>query len=177
MTVAAPPAAVAAPATPVAANPAAMPASPAEIKQRGRWLLHEGREQLLRGNYDLAAAEGRRGPRAGRPLGPVRRHARQARGGIVKVRPRAVPVAAAADSGQVHDRRTARAKLQEARVLLNNRQYEQAEAIALDVKRWGLSYSLFEDNPDKVAAAARALRRREKVRNLPARQQDGQVRL
>ncbi len=54
VTVAAPPPAVAAPAAPVAANPAAMPTSPAEIKQRGRWLLHEGREQLLRGNYDLA---------------------------------------------------------------------------------------------------------------------------
>ncbi|HLH28528.1 MAG TPA: tetratricopeptide repeat protein, partial [Acidimicrobiales bacterium] len=46
--------------------------------------------------------------------------------------------------------------------------------IALEVKRWGLSYSIFEDNPDKVAAAARALRRREAVRSLPARQQSSQ---
>ena len=28
-----------------------------------------------------------------------------------------------------------------------------AEAIAIDVKGWGLSYGMFEDNPDKVAGA------------------------
>ena len=31
----------------------------------------------------------------------------------------------------------------------------------MDVKSWNLSYGMFEDNPDKVAAAARALRRRD----------------
>ena len=41
---------------------------------------------------------------------------------------------------------------------LSNHQYEQAESIAQEVKGWNLSYGLFEDNPDKVAAAARALR-------------------
>ncbi len=35
-------------------QPGAVPANPLEVKQRGRWLLHEGREQLLRGNYDAA---------------------------------------------------------------------------------------------------------------------------
>ena len=69
------------PPRPSAANPAAMPTSPAEAKQRGRWLLHEGREQLLRGQLRRRPAEGRRGPDAGRPLGAVRRHAREARAG------------------------------------------------------------------------------------------------
>ena len=54
---------------------------------------------------------------------------------------------------------------------ISDRKFEQAEAIALDVKGWGLSYGFFEDNPDKVAAAARALRRRDKIRNTPARDQ------
>ncbi len=48
------------------------------------------------------------------------------------------------------------------------------KSIALDVKRWGLTYGLFEDNPDKVAAAARALRRRDKIRNTPPREQSSQ---
>ena len=74
-------------------------------------------------------------------------------------------------SGEVHDRRAAKAKLREARSAINDRNFEQAEAIALEVKGWGLSYGLFEDNPDKVASAARALRRRDKIRNTPARDQ------
>ena len=53
-------------------------------------------------------------------------------------------------------------------------QFEQAEAIALDVKSWGLSYGLFEDNPDKVAAAARALRRRDQLRHRRPREQPSQ---
>ena len=61
-----------------------------------------------------------------------------------------------------------------ARAALSSRQFEQAEAIALDVKGWGLTYGLFEDNPDKVAAAARALRRRDKIRNTPPREQSSQ---
>ncbi len=42
------------------------------------------------------------------------------------------------------------------------------------MKRWGLSYGFLEDNPDKVAAAARALRRRDESRNLPARARGSQ---
>ena len=80
-------------------------------------------------------------------------------------RPKPSPRPPAADAGQPHDRRTAKAKLHEARAMLNNRQFEQAEALALEVKRWGLSYGLFDDTPDKVAAAARALRRRDQIRN------------
>ena len=77
-------------------------------------------------------------------------------------------------ANEPHNRRTAKVKLQEARTALDNRQFEQAEAIALEVKRWGLTYGLFEDNPDKVAAAARALRRRDKIRNTTPREQSSQ---
>ena len=50
----------------------------------------------------------------------------------------------------------ARAKLKEARALLASNQFEQAEAMALDVKSWNMTFGVFEDNPDKVASAARA---------------------
>ena len=93
---------------------------------------------------------------------------------IHKARPKTVAAAKANRSALPHDRRTARIKLKEARTALENRQFEQAEAIALDVKQWNLTYSLFEDNPDKVAAAARALRRRDKIRNTPTRDQSSQ---
>ena len=61
-----------------------------------------------------------------------------------------------------HNRENARALLREARAALANHQIDQAEAIAQEVKSWNLSYSFFGDNPDKVAAAARALRKRDK---------------
>ena len=77
-------------------------------------------------------------------------------------------------ASQAHDRQTAKMKLREARTALNNRQFEQAEAIALDVKGWGFSYGMFEDSPDKIAAAARALRRRDKIRNAPSKDQSSQ---
>ena len=64
--------------------------------------------------------------------------------------------------------------LREARTALSNHQYDQAEAIAKEVKGWNLSYGLFEDNPDKVAAAARALRKRDKIRNTTPREQASQ---
>ena len=115
-------------------GPAAVPTSPAEAKQRGRWLLHEGREQLLRGNYDVAQQkvdEAERSTSSGgssttRPPRSSRKSTRPGPGRAAQ--------AAVADANQPHDRRTAKAKLREARALLNNRQFEQAEAIALDVK-------------------------------------------
>src|SRR5439155_26971089 len=54
------------------------------------------------------------------------------------------------------------------------RQFEQAESIALEVKQWGLSDSLLDDTPETVAAAARALRRRDKIRNTAPREQSSQ---
>ncbi len=60
------------------------------------------------------------------------------------------------------------------RAALANHQIDQAEAIAQEVKSWNLSYSFFGDNPDKLAAAARALRKRDKIRNTPSREQPSQ---
>ena len=49
--------------------------------------------------------------------------------------------------------------------MIDSRQFEQAEAVALEVKQWGLTYSLFDDTPDKVAADSGDARRRAAVRN------------
>ena len=73
-----------------------------------------------------------------------------------------------------HNRENARALLREARAALANHQIDQAEAIAQEVKSWNLSYGFFGENPDKVAAAARALRKRDKIRNTPTRERPSQ---
>ena len=108
-------------------------------------------------------------------MGALRRHARQGDRGNQEVHGPRWSRAECEDRGESAARSTDRpGQAQEARTALDNRQFEQAEAIALDVKKWGLTYGLFEDNPDKVAAAARALRRRDKIRNTPPREQSSQ---
>src|SRR5262249_8014434 len=93
---------------------------------------------------------------------------------IKKARPKKVATAAGSAGTLTHDRKTAKVKLREARTLIENRQFEQAEALALDVKSWGLSYSVFDDTPAKVAAAAGALSHRDKIRNTSPREQSSQ---
>ena len=109
----------ASPSAPVAANPAGMPASPAETKQRGRWLLHEGREQLLRGQLRRWPSTRSTRPRRWTSSGgcSTTRRPRSSRKSR-RPGPQRSPAAAAADAGQPHDRRTAKAKLREARTLL-----------------------------------------------------------
>ena len=148
--------------------------SPPEAKQRARWLLHEGRENLLKGNYDLAQAKVDEARSLDVQWGLFDDTPDKLQEDISNVRPKVVAKAPGADAGQPHDRRTAKAKLREARAMMNDRQFEEAEALALEIKRWGLSYGLFDDTPDKVAAAARALRRRDKIRNLPPRERSSQ---
>src|SRR5262249_4066587 len=87
---------------------------------------------------------------------------------IEKARPK---MAQAAAPGQVRNLTMARVRLKEARALLSMNQFEQAEAIALDVKSWNVNFGVFEDNPDKLASAARALRRRDTLRNSAPREQ------
>ena len=54
--------------------------------------------------------------------------------------------------------RAAQAKLREARESLDEDDYDRAEAIALEVKGWGLSFNRARDTPDRVILSARALR-------------------
>jgi len=159
----------------VAGNPAGpnQTAATVDTKQRGRWLLHEAWEQLHLGNYDAAQRKAMEADALDIKWGLFEDTPAKVAEEIKKARPKAV-VSKDAGSAQPHDRRAARAKLRAARAALENRQFEQAEAVALDVKAWGLSYGLFEDNPDKVAAAARALRRRDKIRNTSPREQSSQ---
>ncbi|WP_246196174.1 type II secretory pathway, component PulD [Aquisphaera giovannonii] len=143
----------------------------ADPKQRARWLLHEAREQIAAGNPAGAEAK------------IAEAEAVDVKWGLfddtpAKVRKdlkREFPNAASADVGkaapsQPGDHKTAVAQLREARAALAKHQVDQAESIAAQVKGWNLSYGLFEDNPDKVIAAAHALRKRDRMRNVPAKE-------
>ena len=108
-------------------------------------------------------------------MGALRRHPREGRKALDKERPKTEAVKPTTRGSRRSQDRQGQAS--EARAAIADHQFEQAEAIALEVKSWNLSYGLFEDNPDKVAAAARALRRRDGIRNAaPRAGQPGRLR-
>ncbi len=144
-----------------------------DAKQRARWLMHQAYEQMHLGNYDGAQRKADEAESLNVKWGLFEDTPAKVSEEIKKARPKAVATRAGG-AAEHHDRRAAKAKLREARNAITDRHFEQAESIALDVKGWGLTYGLFEDNPDKVASAARALRRRDKIRNTPARDQSSQ---
>ena len=98
-----------------AGGPAQPGMSPSEAKQRARWLLHEGREQLLRGNYDLAQAKADEARALDVQWGLFDDTPDKLQEDIAKVRPAVAARAAGCQDGVAHDRRTAKAKLREAR--------------------------------------------------------------
>ncbi|MBV8233684.1 MAG: hypothetical protein JO329_27210, partial [Planctomycetaceae bacterium] len=140
-----------------------------DIKQKGRWLLQTAREQIRLGNYDDAAAKVAEARSLNVRWGLFDDTPAKVADALAKARPK---MAAASSPTQAHTRSEAKARLKEARALLSSGEFEQAEALALDIKSWNLSYGFFEDNPEKVAAAARALRRRDALRknNRPSEQ-------
>ena len=141
-----------------------------DVKQQARWLLHEAVEQISLGNYDEADAKIAAAEKLDVKWGLFEDTPTKVRKELDKQRPKTVAVKPT-PSGKPGDRKTARAKLREARNALSGHQYDLAEALAREVKGWKLGFGLFEDNPDKVMAAARALRRRDKIRNASPREQ------
>jgi len=163
------------PADPPAAMTPAQAQAPApggDSRQQAKWLLQSARDQVRAGDYDGALAKVARANALNVKWGLFDDTPAKVGEAIAKARPRDVAVAAAADARK--DKNEAKAKLKEAHAALSAKQFERAEAIAMDVKSWNLSYGLFEDNPDKVAAAARALRRRDSLRGESPRQQPSQ---
>ncbi len=166
----------------VADAPLASPSSPVppvpasaanDAKAKARWLLASAREQIRVGAYDDAAKNVEQARALNIHWGLFDDTPDKVADTLAKARPKTV--AAAPTSGNTpHDRQAAKTKLKDARAAIAAKQFEQAEAMAQDVKGWKLSYGMFEDSPDKVIAAARALRRRDKLRNTPARDQQSQ---
>ncbi len=136
-----------------------------DSKQEARWKLQGAREQMRMGNYDEASRTVAEVQKMNIKWGLFDETPAKLAEAIAKARPKAV----VADSTGPRDKKQALARLKEARELLANNQFEQAEAIALEVNSWGLSYSLMDEKPAKVAAAARALRKRDAARNVSSK--------
>ena len=146
----------------------------ADPKQRGRWLLHEAREQIAQSNFDAAEKKVAEVEALDIKWGLFDDTPTKVRNVLNKERPKNDASAAKPVTTKPGDHKTAKAMLREAQAALSNHQYDQAESIAQEVKGWNLSFGLFEDNPDKVAAAARALRKRDKIRTTTPREQASQ---
>src|SRR5271166_2694024 len=141
-----------------------------EVKQHAVWLLHEAREQMAQGNFDAAEKKIAEAEAIDIKWGLFDDTPTKVRTDLNKERPKNLASMSKPAQSLLHNRENAYGLLREARAALANHQIDQAEAIAQEVKSWNLSYSFFGDNPDKVAAAARALRKRDKIRNTPPRE-------
>ena len=145
-----------------------------DVKQHAVWLLHEAREQMAQGNFDAAEKKIAEAEAIDIKWGLFDDTPTKVRTDLNKERPKNLASTSKPAQSLPHNRENARALLREARAALANHQIDQAEAIAQEVKSWNLSYSFFGENPDKVAAAARALRKRDKIRNTPTRERPSQ---
>ena len=119
----------------------------ADPKQRGRWLLHEAREQIAQGNFDAAEQKVAEVEALDIKWGLFDDTPTKVRNVLNKERPKNVASAAKPVTTQPGDHKTAKAMLREARTALSNHQYDQAESIAQEVKGWNLSFGLFEGQP------------------------------
>ncbi len=133
-----------------------------DVKQHAVWLLHEAREQMAQGNFDAAEKKIAEAEAIDIKWGLFDDTPTKVRTDLNKERPKNLASTSKPAQSLPHNRENAHALLREARAVLANHQIDQAEAIAQEVKSWNLSYSFFGDNPDKVAVAARALRKRDK---------------
>ncbi|AGA29272.1 type II secretory pathway, component PulD [Singulisphaera acidiphila] len=150
-------------------QPASTPgANPSNAKQEADWKLRSAREQIRLGDYDAATRLVNEVQVMNVRWGLFDDTPAKVADAIEKARPK---VAASPATNQPRSLDLAREKVKQARALLANNQFEQAEALALDVKSWKMSFGIFEDNPEKVASAARALRRRDQLRASPPREQ------
>src|SRR5208283_94893 len=138
------------------------------------WLLHEAREQMAQGNFDAAEKKIAEAEAIDIKWGLFDDTPTKVRNDLNKERPKNLASTSKPAQSLPHNRENAHALLREARAALANHQIDQAEAIAQEVKSWNLSYGFFGENPDKVAAAARALRKRDKIRNTPTRERASQ---
>ncbi len=146
-----------------------------DVKQHAVWLLHEAREQIARSNFEAAEKKIAEAEAIDVKWGLFDDTPTKVRNDLNKERPKtSSPGTGNVARSVPHNRENAQALLHQARAALANHQIEQAEAIAQEVKTWNLSYSFFGESPDKVAAAARALRKRDKIRNTPPREQPSQ---
>jgi hypothetical protein len=143
------------------------PAKTDDLKQSARWLLHQAREQIQRGNYDLAVQKVAQARSLNVKWGFLDDTPDKVDKAIVYYRKRR-PAAAKGTDGkapaEAPNLRTAQARLQEARDALAKNQVDHAEEIAREVQAWGLDFGKSDDSPDKILATIRTIKLLETIR-------------
>jgi type II secretory pathway component GspD/PulD (secretin) len=133
----------------------------ASAKQQATWLLKSAREQIALGNFDQASQYLAQAQAMNVRWTLFDDTPSKVEADLVRLRGQAPAVASAPAVG---DRRDARTKLKEARAALESGDVDRAEAIATEVANWRVHMGALEDNPNKVLAACRVVRRRNQSR-------------
>ncbi len=133
--------------------------TPTDAKQQARWLLQGAREQLAAGNYEECEKKVNEARALNIHWTLFDDTPSKVAADLAKLKPKTTA------PGTRGDRTQAQAKLKQAREMLASGDYDAAEGIASEVASWNVRFSLLGDNPQKVVAAARALRKRDLTRN------------
>ena len=141
----------------------------ADTKQKARWFLKLAREQIFKQQLDAAEQSLAQAAALNVEWGFFDDTPEKVAGALAKARAKAgtspPQAGAAAGPAPVRNRRTARARLREARAALASNRIDQTDMIVDEIRSWGLRFGPFEDTPDKVAASVAEARSRQAIRD------------
>ncbi len=135
-----------------------------DIKQQARWLLHKARDQIHKKQFDTAEKSVAEARAMNVKWGYFDDSPEKVMESMAKAKSKE-GLATGPVANQPHDRRTAKARLREARLALAAGDLDKADAIAREVREWNLRYVVLEETPDKVSVAVAEGRRRAAMRN------------
>ena len=135
-----------------------------DTKQRGRWLLSMAREQIFRGNYDKAREIAAKVKEMNIPWGRFDDSPEKVTEALAKAEQIKSTGSNETTKSASLDRRTAKARLREARAAMLHGELDQAEAIVKEVNSWRVGFYFFDDTPAKVFSAIDSARRRKSTR-------------
>jgi type II secretory pathway component GspD/PulD (secretin) len=154
--------------TPSASMPAPAPmggrGTEADNKTAARWILQQAREDIRLGRYDEAQVKIDRVRAMNVNWSLFDDTPNKVAEVLEKAKPRQAANSAAAMATTARDKNAAKESLKQARAALATGEFDKAESIALEVKSWGLHFGMLEDSPEKIASAARSLRKRDSIR-------------
>ncbi len=144
-----------------------------EDKSIARWRLLQAREDIAQGQYDKAQANIDQARMVDVNWGlfddvtpdRVQKELDKARPAKVATNGIAPP-----QGSTRNQKKVAKERLSEARAMIGRGDYDGAESLAMEVQGWGLKFLRIEDSPEKVAAAARALRQTDLKRSTQSSQ-------
>lgn len=133
-------------------------------KQQALWYLHSAREQIRLGNADAAAGFLAQAKEMNVRWTLFDDTPAKVEADLAKLRATTPALAAAPAAGLPMDKKQAKVRMKEARAALDAGDYTRAEQLAREVESAQVNFTVLEESPGKIVAAAQALRRREAAR-------------